>query len=596
MSEKLDPRVEQLARRWMSEEFGPEARAEIKALWDSGNWKELTDRFHMDLEFGTAGLRGVIGAGTNRMNEYVVRTATQGLANYILKQNLGAPSCAIAHDPRRKSDLFSLETALVLAGNGIKAYLFPELRPTPVLSFAVRYLQATAGVVITASHNPPEYNGYKVCWSDGGQIVPPHDNGIIAEVRAIKSLSEVKRISREEAESKGLLVWLGTDVDEAFLAAVHTQVIQPDVIRSVADRLSVVYTPLHGAGVTMVPKALERMGLRRVEVLESQRKPDGEFPTVKSPNPEEKEALTLAIQRAEASGAHLVLGTDPDADRMGLAFRNCEGKFELLNGNQIGSLMCHYVLSQRHARGTLPERPVVVKTIVTTELQRAIASSFGAEVVDTLTGFKYIGEQIHLFELEGKGRTYVFGGEESYGYLVGTHARDKDSVVASQTIAEIAAWCMSRDMTLGDYLDEVYRAYGVYLESAASLTLKGIEGAGKISGLLKHFRESPPKAISGSAVTGCWDLLSGERRELTGGHHVQHTHLPQANVLMFYLADGCRVTLRPSGTEPKVKFYFTVVRQVDEGGSITTARQAAAEHLASLKKDFMQTVDDVLKG
>jgi phosphoglucomutase len=595
MSDKLDPRVEKLARQWMSEEFGADARDEIKALWDSADWGELTDRFHMDLEFGTAGLRGVIGAGTNRMNQYIVRMTTQGLANYILGQELDSPSCAIAHDPRRKSDLFALETALVLAGNGIKAFLFPELRPTPELSFAVRYLQATAGVVITASHNPPEYNGYKVCWSDGGQIVPPHDDGIINEVRRIHSLSEVKRISREEAERRGLLVWLGPDVDEAFLAAVNKQVIQPDVIARMADRLSIVYTPLHGTGVTMVPRAFERMGLKRVEVLESQRTPDSEFPTVKSPNPEEKEALTLAIQRAEATGAHLVLGTDPDADRMGLAYRDAEGRFELLNGNQIGSLLCHYILSQRHARGALPEKPVVVKTIVTTELQHAIATSFGAEVVETLTGFKYIGEQIHLFEQEGRGRTYVFGGEESYGYLVGTHARDKDAVVSSQMIAEIAAWCMSRDMTLGDYLDEIYQAYGVYLEGAASLTLKGIEGAGRIAGLLKHFRDKTPSAISGSPVAGCWDLQTGERRDLNSGH-IYRTHLPKANVLVFFLADGCRVTLRPSGTEPKVKLYFSAVRQVEEGGSVARAKEDAAGRLAALKKDFMLQVDEVLKG
>lgn len=595
MADKLDPKVEERVKRWMSDEFGEETRKEVRSLWEKKDWKELNERFYTDLEFGTGGLRGVIGAGTNRMNEYVVRMTTQGLANYILSRGLRAPSGAIAHDPRRKSDVFALETALVLASNGIKAYLFPQLRPTPVLSFTVRHLGATAGVVITASHNPPEYNGYKVCWSDGSQIVPPHDTGIIEEVRKIKSMSEVKWISREEAEARGLLVWLGPEVDEAFLDAVKEQMIQPEVVREQADRLGVVYTSLHGTGVTMVPRALERMGLRKVDVLESQRVPDPEFSTVESPNPEEKAALDLAIKRAGETGAQLVLGTDPDGDRMGLAFRNADGRFELLSGNQIGSILCHYVLSMRSSRGTLPGKPVVVKTIVTTELQRAIAESFGAEVIDTLTGFKYIGEQIRLLEEEGRGRRYVFGGEESYGYLIGTHARDKDAVVSSQMIAEIAAWLLGRGKTLGDYIDEIYGIYGVYLESAASLTLKGIEGANKIAGLLAHFRKTTPESIAGSRVRAVWDLEKNEMVETTTGARTK-TDLPDANVLVFFLEDKGRVTLRPSGTEPKVKFYFTAVRPVESPSAVARAKEAAAGRLEELRKDFMGMVDRFLAG
>ncbi|HLA40086.1 MAG TPA: phospho-sugar mutase, partial [Candidatus Glassbacteria bacterium] len=400
--------------------------------------------------------------------------------------------------PRRRSPEFALETALVLAANGIRAFLFRELRPTPVLSFAVRYLQATAGVVITASHNPPEYNGYKVSWTDGGQIVPPHDKGIIEQVRRVKSLDQVKRLSREEAERRGLLEWLDDRVDEAYLQAVAGQVIQREVVRRSAGALKVVYTPLHGTGVTMIPKALARMGLENVNVLASQRTPDSEFPTVKSPNPEEKAALDLAIAEAGRTGAHLVIGTDPDCDRMGLAFRDGRGEFVLLNGHQIGSVLCHYVLASHAGQGSLPARPVIIKTIVTTDLQREIADSFGAETVETLTGFKYIAEQIKIMEEEGGQRTFLFGGEESYGYLAGSYTRDKDAVVSSQLICEVAAWCLDRGLTLGDYLDEIYARYGYFVERGVSLTLKGQEGARQIAELMNSFRKDRPPEVSGS--------------------------------------------------------------------------------------------------
>jgi phosphoglucomutase len=589
----LDPQIESKVRSWLAPEFDENVRKEINALLETGAWEELTDRFYRDLEFGTGGMRGVLAAGTNRMNEYVVRMTTQGLAEYVLAQGGDSPSGVIACDSRHKSASFALETALVLAANGIKAYLFPELRPTPLLSFAVRHLGATVGVVITASHNPPEYNGYKVYWSDGGQVVPPHDTGIIEKVRRISGLGQVKWLTQKEAESKGLLEWLGSEVDEAFLAAVASQAVQPEVVSRVAENFGVVFTSLHGTGVTLVPKALERLGVTRLDVLASQREPDPEFSTVDSPNPEEKAALGLAIARAEEIGARLVIGTDPDCDRMGIACRGADGRFELINGNQIGSLFCHYMLSRLTRKRAMPPNPVVVKTIVTTELQRVIAESFGVRTIDVLTGFKYIGEQIRLFETQSGGPTFICGGEESYGYLVGTHARDKDAVVSSQLISEIAAWCEGRGQTLGDYLDEIYSEFGVYLESLRSLTLKGKQGREQIAGLMESFRHGAPKEISGSAVTGCWDLATGLRTDLPSGQQTK-TDLPSSNVLVFYLEDNSKVTMRPSGTEPKIKFYFGVVRPVKQGEEVSAVKKEAAGRLKRLEEDFMALVEQSL--
>ena len=586
----IEPQIEEKARSWMGPEFGPEVREEIQRLFDNESWDELTDRFYRDLEFGTGGIRGVLGAGTNRMNEYVIRMTTQGLANYILKQSgSGDLSVAIAPDPRHKSDAFALETALVLAANGITAHLFGELRPTPVLSFAVRYLKATAGVVITASHNPPEYNGYKVSWSDGGQIVPPHDKGIIEEVRKVKSLGQVKWMPREQAEQKGLLRWIGPDLDQAYLDQVAAQIVQQDVVQAAADSLKIVYTPLHGTGVTMVPRALERMGLKKVEVLESQRDPDPDFSTVESPNPEEKAALKLAIERAGEIGAQLVIATDPDGDRMGMAYCEKNGDYILLNGHQIGSIFCHYLLDRLSSIGKLPARPVIIKTIVTTELQRAIAESYGAELIEVLTGFKYIGEQMHLMEKESSGRTFIFGGEESYGYLAGTYARDKDAVVSSQLAAEIAACCATQGKTLGDYMDDIYCKYGYYLEEGKSLTLKGREGAEKIAGLMEHFRTRTPAKVSGRKVEGIWDLIPGEKMNIKTGEKVK-TDLPRANVLVFSLEDNGRIAMRPSGTEPKIKFYFALKKDAGEG-LLQEVKEHTRQELDKLESDFMALVE-----
>jgi phosphoglucomutase len=589
----LDPRIEARARLWLGEQFDRQTREEIESLFVQENWDELYDRFYRDLEFGTGGIRGVLGAGTNRMNKYVVRMTTQGLANYMIEQVGGDDlSVVIAHDPRHMSPEFSLETALVMAANGIKAYLFRELRPTPNLSFAVRYLKATAGVVITASHNPPEYNGYKVSWTDGGQIVPPHDKGIIERVRGVTGLEQVKWMERELAESQGLLGWLESDVDEAFLSEVTARMVRPDIVAACADKVEIVYTPLHGTGVTMVPPALERAGFSRVVVLESQKTPDPEFSTVESPNPEEKAALNLAIERAAQSGAQLVMGTDPDCDRMGLAYRTSEGEYKLLTGNQIGSIFCHYMLSQLSGQGRLPRKPVIIKTIVTTELQKEISDSFGAEIIDTLTGFKYIAEQIEIMEHDSSGREFVFGGEESYGYLAGTYTRDKDAVVSSQLAAEVTAWCVSNGTTLGDYLEEIFKTYGYFAESQRALVLKGESGAAKIKSLIEHFRSSSPSAIGGVEVAGYWDLLTGERM-LPGESAAEDPGLPRSNVLIYYLADGGKVAVRPSGTEPKIKFYFGIRQDVGSGG-LEAARTAGDSRHRKLEDDMMAGVEQLL--
>ncbi len=590
----LEPTVEARARQWMGEQFDRQTREEIAKLFERENWDELYDRFYRDLEFGTGGIRGVLGAGTNRMNKYVVRMTTQGLANYMIEQVGGNRlSVVIAHDPRHMSPEFSLETALVLAANGIKAYLFRELRPTPTLSFAVRYLGTTAGVVITASHNPPEYNGYKVSWTDGGQIVPPHDSGIIGRVRDVTGMEQVRWMTREDAEAQGLLVWLDAAVDEAFLGEVNARLVRPDIVAQQADKLEIVFTPLHGTAVTMVPPALERAGFSRVVVLESQKEPDPEFSTVASPNPEEKAALNLAIERAAESGAQLVMGTDPDCDRMGLAYRTAGGDYKLLTGNQIGSIFCHYMLSQLSGQGRLPRKPVIIKTIVTTELQKEIVDSFGAEIIDTLTGFKYIAEQIEIMEHDGSGREFVFGGEESYGYLVGTYTRDKDAVVSSQLAAEVAAWCVSEGITLGDYLEEIFKTYGYFAESQRALVLKGESGAVKIKSLIEHFRGSRPAKIGGVEVAGYWDLLTGERM-LPDASAADDPGLPRSNVLIYYLADGGKVAVRPSGTEPKIKFYFGIRQDVGTGG-LDAARTEGDSRHRKLEDEMMAEVEQLLE-
>lgn len=558
----------ELYEAWLQDPNIDEAtKEELRAI--AGNTAEIEDRFFRELEFGTGGLRGVMGAGTNRMNRYVIGKATQGFAEYLLKQG-PSPSVVIAHDSRRNSDVFSLEAACVLAANGIKTYLFRSLRPTPQLSFAVRHLGAAGGIVITASHNPPEYNGYKVYAADGCQLVPHQAEQVIESIRGVASFDAVRRISQAEAEERGLLVWLGEDADQAYIDAVTAQTVQPELLRKGAGQaLKVVYTPLHGAGNIPVRRVLEQAGFSSVHVVAEQEQPNCAFPTVKSPNPEEHEAFTLAIQVADRIGADIIIGTDPDCDRMGAVVKNDEGKYVVLTGNQSGAIMVHYLLSNLKDQGKLPANGAVIKTIVTSEMGADIAASYGCEVINTLTGFKYIGEQITKFEKTGS-HQFLFGYEESYGYLTGTYARDKDAVVASLLICEAAAYYKSQGKTLYDVLLELYRKYGTYREKLESRTLKGKDGLEKIAAIMSDWRNNPPAEVAGVKVERMLDYEGG----LDG--------LPRENVLKFLLADGSWFCLRPSGTEPKIKVYFAV-----RGGDLERANAA----LSRLVEAVMARVD-----
>lgn len=534
-----------------------------------GNDKEIEDRFYRDLEFGTGGLRGVMGAGTNRLNVYTVGKATQGLANWTLTKS-SSPSVVIAHDSRNNSPEFALDAALVLAANGVTAYLFRGLRPTPQLSFAVRALKATSGIVITASHNPPEYNGYKAYGSDGCQLVPADAEQVIGAIQAVTGFDQVKRMSREEAEAKGLLRWLGDAEDQDYVRTVAAQSLNRELLQNgLGDALTVVYTPLHGAGNMPVRNVLAAVGLSNVHIVKEQEQPDGYFSTVKSPNPEEREAFTLAIKLGQEIGADLIIGTDPDSDRMGAVVRNNEGEFVVLSGNQSGAIMVHYLLGTLKERGQLPANGAVIKTIVTSEMGADIAKSYGAAVINTLTGFKYIGEQMTKFEHTGE-HSFLFGYEESYGYLAGTYARDKDAVVASLLISEAGAYYKSQGKTLYDVLLELYAQFGYYLEGLESRTLKGVDGVQKIAGIMADWRDNPPAEVAGVRVTQVLDYLPG----IEG--------LPAENVLKYLLEDGSWFCLRPSGTEPKIKVYFAV-----RGQSLSHSQDV----IKALKDAVMARVD-----
>ncbi|WP_256759656.1 phospho-sugar mutase [Cohnella sp. WQ 127256] len=537
-----------------------------------GQIGEIEDRFYRDLEFGTGGLRGVMGAGTNRMNRYVIGKATQGFANFLLNES-STPSVVIAHDSRMNSDVFSLEAACVLAANGIRTYLFRSLRPTPQLSFAVRDLKATGGIVVTASHNPPEYNGYKVYGADGGQLIPHQAEQVINQIREISSFDEVKRLTQAEAEDQGLLCWLHEEADQRFVDAVVAQTVQPQMLKDGAGgELGVVFTPLHGAGNLPIQQVLAQAGFSNVSIVAEQEQPDGMFPTVKSPNPEEQEAFTLAIKLAKETGADIIVGTDPDCDRMGAVVKNDQGEFVVLSGNQSGALMVNYLLSNLKAQGNLPANGAVIKTIVTSEMGADIAAAFGCQVFSTLTGFKYIGELMTQFEASGS-HEFLFGYEESYGYLTGTYARDKDAVVAALLICEAAAYYKSQGKTLYEVLLELYAEYGTYLEKLESRTLKGKNGVEQIGAIMNDWRVSPPEHIAGVAVTQVLDYAKG----LEG--------LPVENVLKFMLADGSWFCLRPSGTEPKIKVYFAV-----RGTGVSEA-SAALKQLAEVVMARVDSLD-----
>ena len=535
--------------------FDEDTKAELKSI--AGDDKEIEDRFYTELEFGTAGLRGVIGAGMNRMNIYTVRKATQGLANYIKKVGKEAQGVAIAFDSRRMSPEFADEAALCLAANGIKAYVFESLRPTPELSYAVRKLGCTAGINITASHNPPEYNGYKVYWEDGAQITPPHDKGIMDEVKAVTDFATVKTMGKEEAKKAGLYEVIGAAIDDAYIAELKKLVVHQDAIDQVKDTLKIVYTPLHGTGNIPVRRVLKELGFQNVYVVPEQEKPDGEFPTVSYPNPEAEEAFVLGLAMAKKLDADLVLATDPDADRLGVYVKDSKtGEYHSLTGNMSGCLIGDYVIGQRKEREGLPKDGAFIKSIVSTNMADAIAKYYGIQLVEVLTGFKFIGQKMLEFETKGTG-TYLFGMEESYGCLTGTYARDKDAVVASMTLCEAAAYYKTQGKTLWDAMIDMYEKYGYYKDDVKAITLKGIEGLEKIQTILETLRADAPKEIGGYKVLKVRDYKKDTITDLADGK-VTPTGLPVSNVLYYELEDDAWVCVRPSGTEPKVKFYYGI--------------------------------------
>ena len=531
---------------------------------------EIKERFYMDLEFGTAGLRGIIGAGTNRMNIYVVRRATQGLANYIAKVDKKSQGVAIAYDSRHMSPEFAQEAALCLAANGIKAYIFETLRPTPELSFAVRHLGCVAGINVTASHNPPEYNGYKVYWEDGAQITPPHDSGIMGEVKAISDWNTVKTMDKAEAEKAGLFEVIGKEVDDAYMAELKKQVIHMDAIQAEGKNLKIVYTPLHGTGNIPARRILKELGFENVYVVKEQELPDGDFPTVSYPNPEAAEAFELGLKLAKEVDADLVLATDPDADRLGVRVKDKNGEYHDLTGNMSGCLLANYEISQRKAvNGSLPEDGALIKTIVTTNLADAIAKGYGVKLIEVLTGFKFIGQQILGFEKSGKG-SYLFGFEESYGCLIGTYARDKDAIVATMALCEAAAYYKTQGKTLWDAMIEMYEQFGYYKDDIKAVTMKGIEGLQKIQDIMNSLRQNPPAEFAGHKVVAVRDYKADTIKNLETGE-VTPTGLPNSNVLYYELTNDAWVCVRPSGTEPKVKFYYGV-----KGTSLADADEKSA--------------------
>lgn len=568
----------------MSDYFDEETKQELKAIKD--NEKEIEDRFYKDLNFGTGGMRGIIGAGTNRMNKYTVRKATQGLANYIINYSDDGRErgVVIAYDSRHRSPEFALEAALVLNGNGIKTYLFDELRPTPELSFAVRELKAIGGIVITASHNPPEYNGYKVYWEDGGQVVPEQAREIIAEIAEIDDFDLVKRLSRKEAEEEGLLQIIGKKIDDRFIEEILKVLPNKELAKARGGEMPIIYTPLHGTGNKPVCRVLKELGFNRVEVVPEQAVADPDFSTVESPNPEEFSAFKMALEMAEESDPDLIIGTDPDCDRMGLVVKDDNGEYVGLTGNQVGVLMADYLLGQMKEAGTLPDNGVIIKTIVTTEMVRRVAADYGIEVIDVLTGFKFIGEKIKEFKASGK-KSFIFGFEESYGYLAGTYARDKDAVIASALVATMALYYRDKGLSIYQKLRELMDRYGYYREDLAAIHLEGKEGQEKIEKTLAKLREEKPDNISGNKVIIYKDILEGKSYDYRDGTE-EEIELPESNVLQYWLEDESILTIRPSGTEPKLKIYFAVRGETEK---------EAAEKLKTLKARFLGEVNQILE-
>jgi phosphoglucomutase len=574
----------EMYQQWLDNPyFDEETKAELTSI--AGNEKEIEDRFYMDLEFGTAGLRGVIGAGTNRMNVYTVRKATQGLANYILSVKGEAKGVAIAYDSRHMSPEFADVAALCLAANGIKAYVFESLRPTPELSYAVRRLGCIAGINITASHNPPEYNGYKVYWEDGAQITPPHDSGIMDEVKKVTDYASCKTMPLDEAKAAGLYQTIGADIDDPYIEELKSLVLHQDSIDAVADKLTIVYSPLHGTGNIPVRRVLKELGFQNVHVVPQQELPDGDFPTVSYPNPEAAEAFELGLALAKKVNADLVLATDPDADRLGVYVKDSKtGEYHTLTGNMSGCLIGDYVIGQRkEINGSLPADGAFIRSIVSTNMADAIAKYYGIQLVEVLTGFKFIGQKMLEFEKTGNG-TYLFGMEESYGCLTGTYARDKDAVVASMALCEAAAYYMTKNMTLWDAMLEMYERYGYYKDHVESITLKGIEGLAKIQEIMNTLRADAPKEIGGLKVLAARDYKEDTIQDFVTGQ-TRPTGLPKSNVLYYELEDDAWVCVRPSGTEPKVKFYI---------GVKATSLADADEKSASLGKQVLDLIQKMI--
>jgi Phosphomannomutase len=561
---------------WLSDAyFDEDTKKELEAI--KGNEKEIEDRFYKELEFGTGGLRGVIGAGTNRMNIYTVRKATQGLANYILKQGGKEKGVAIAYDSRRKSPEFADEAALCLAANGIKAYVFDALRPTPELSFALRTLGCISGIVITASHNPPEYNGYKAYWEDGAQVTAPKDKEIITEVKNVTDYHEVKTMSKEDAMAAGLYQVIGAEIDDAYMAELKKQIIHPEIIKEMADDMKIVYSPFNGTGNVPVRRILSELGFKHVYVVPEQEMPDPDFTTLEYPNPEDPKAFTLALKLAKEKNADIVLATDPDADRLGIyALDTKSGEYVPFTGNMSGMLIAEYILRERTAGGIMPENPALVTTIVTTNMAKAICDDYHVKCIEVLTGFKYIGEQIKWFEQSGS-NNYVFGLEESYGCLAGTHARDKDAVVAVMCLCEMAAWCKKNGKTVWDQMLELYEKYGYFKETQYAITLKGIEGSKQIAEIMDKLRSNPPKEFGELKVIEVRDYDSGKVVNLETGAE-SGTGLPKSNVLYFDLTNDSWCCARPSGTEPKLKFYMGV-----KGTSLEDAKDKVEKLTEALK-------------
>ena len=570
-------------QEWLSNPyFDADTKAELEGIREDDN--EIKERFYMDLEFGTAGLRGIIGAGTNRMNIYTVRKATQGLANYIIKNGSADKGVAIAFDSRRMSPEFAEEAALCLAANGIKAYVFESLRPTPELSFAVRKLSCIAGINITASHNPPEYNGYKVYWADGAQITPPHDKGIMDEVKAVEDYTTMKTMSKDAAKEAGLYESIGAAIDDAYIAELKKQVKHQDAIDAAAKNLKIVYTPLHGTGNIPARRILKELGFENVYVVKEQELPDGEFPTVSYPNPEAEEAFELGLKLAKEIDADIVLATDPDADRLGVRVKDKNGEYHTLTGNMSGCLLADYEIGEKkEIDGGLPADGKFIKTIVTTNMADAIAKYYGVDLIECLTGFKFIGQQILGFETSGKGE-YLFGFEESYGCLIGTHARDKDAIVATMALCEAAAFYKTLDMTLWDAMIAMYDRYGYYKDDIQSITLKGIEGLAKIQEILETLRKNPPTEIAGYKVLKARDYKADTIKDMETGE-VTGTGLPSSNVLYYDLTDDAWVCVRPSGTEPKVKFYY---------GVKGTSMEDADAKSAAMGKEVLAMIDKMM--